>query len=58
MPDNLQLKRPQDASKISLAETWEVEYWTRALGVSETQLREAVRVVGHSADAVRRYLHR
>lgn len=56
MPDNLSKKRPQDASKISLTEKWEVEYWTAALGVSEAKLREAVKTVGHAAASVRKHL--
>jgi Protein of unknown function (DUF3606) len=53
MSDNLNLKRPQDASKISLTEPWEVAYWTKALGVSETKLRELVKQHGHSAAVIR-----
>ncbi|TAK84005.1 MAG: DUF3606 domain-containing protein [Aquabacterium sp.] len=56
MSDNLNLKRPQDASQISLTEPWEVRYWTQTLGVTEQKLKDAVRVVGHSAAAVRRHL--
>jgi hypothetical protein len=55
MTDNLHLRRPQDASKISLTERWEVDYWCRALGVSEQQLRDAVAKVGHGAAAVRQH---
>lgn len=54
--DDLSKKRPQDASKISLTEAWEVAYWCKELGVTEAKLREAVKAVGHSAAAVRRYL--
>ncbi|MDQ6472530.1 DUF3606 domain-containing protein [Flavobacterium sp. LHD-80] len=54
--DDLSKKRPQDSSKISLTESWEVTYWCGALGVSEAKLREAVKAVGHSAAAVRGYL--
>jgi hypothetical protein len=54
--DDLSKKRPQDASKISLTESWEVTYWCKALNVSETTLRAAVKSVGHSASAVRKYL--
>lgn len=54
--DDLTKRRPQDASRISLTERWEVEYWTHALGVSEAKLREIVKEVGHSAAAVKRKL--
>lgn len=53
MADNLKLKRPQDASKISLTEDWEVRYWTNELGVTETRLRELVLKHGHSAAVIR-----
>lgn len=56
MSDDLTKRRPQDASKISLTETWEVHYWTGHFGVTEQQLRGAVAAVGHSAAAVRKYL--
>lgn len=56
MSDNLDKKRPQDASKISLTEEWEVSYWCSALHCTRQQLQEAVNAVGHSASAVRAYL--
>ena len=42
-----------DRDLISLAQEHEVRYWTKALGVSEARLREAVARVGHSAAKVR-----
>lgn len=56
MSDNLRKKRPQDASKISLIESWEVDYWCEELGISKAKLQEAVKAVGHSAAGVRKYL--
>ncbi|WP_427872293.1 DUF3606 domain-containing protein [Flavobacterium sp. MMS24-S5] len=56
MSDNLRKKRPQDASKISLTESWEVDYWCEELGISKAKLQEAVKAVGHSAASVRKYL--
>jgi len=56
MSDNPNKKRPQDSSRISLSEKWEVEYWTHTLGVSESQLRDAVKTVGNGAESVRKYL--
>lgn len=41
---------------ISLEQGYEVRNWTRCFGCTESELRDAVRAVGHSADAVRRYL--
>ena len=57
MADNLNDRGAQDRSRINMNETWEVDYWTRALGVSEARLLEAVKTVGNSADEVRRYLN-
>ncbi|WP_294290840.1 DUF3606 domain-containing protein [Chryseobacterium endophyticum] len=56
MSDDLSKRRPQDASKINVHEDWELEYWSKELGVSKEKIREAVKAVGTSAAAVRRYL--
>ena len=58
MPDNLKKRVPQDSSRISLAEEWEVRYWTESLGVSREQLDSLVREYGHSAEAIKRTLHK
>ena len=54
MADNLKERAPQDASRISLTEEWEVRYWTKSLGVSRERLEQLVREHGHSADAVKK----
>jgi Protein of unknown function (DUF3606) len=56
MPDDLTNKGPQDQSRISLLEPYEVQYWADKFGVSKERLSEAVRNVGHSASAVEREL--
>jgi hypothetical protein len=56
MSDDLTDRGPADRSRISLDEDWEVQWWTKALGVSEDNLREAVAAVGNSANAVRDHL--
>jgi hypothetical protein len=43
---------------IDLALPSETLYWSRRLGCSEQQLRDAVRAVGRNAASVRRYLGR
>jgi hypothetical protein len=53
MSDDKTKKIPQDSGKISLSEHWEVLYWTKTLGVSEKELREAVKRVGNSAERVK-----
>jgi hypothetical protein len=45
-----------DRKLISLEEPHEVRSWTQSLGVSEMQLRDAVKAVGNSAEAVRKHL--
>jgi hypothetical protein len=45
-----------DRQRVSLEQEHEVRYWTKELGVSEQQLREAVRAVGPMVDDVRRRL--
>lgn len=56
MSDDLTNAGPADRSRISLEEDWEVEWWTKSLGVSEEELRNAVAAVGQSATAVREHL--
>ncbi|MDZ4687626.1 MAG: DUF3606 domain-containing protein [Planctomycetaceae bacterium] len=54
--DNRQRKKPEDSSRISLAEEWGVRHSMKELKVSEQVLRDAVETSGHGADAVRWHL--
>ncbi|WP_419487357.1 DUF3606 domain-containing protein [Chryseobacterium bernardetii] len=56
MSDDLSKRRPQDATKVNVNETWELEYWSKKFGVTKEKLKEAVKVVGTSAAAVQQYL--
>ena len=56
MSDNISLRGPQDRSRISMSEDYEVAYWTGKFGVSRDALQDAVDVVGNSAAAVEEYL--
>lgn len=56
MSDNLEKKGPQDSARINVNESHEVRYWTKALSISEEQLKEAVKQVGVSAAAVRAFV--
>jgi hypothetical protein len=56
MPDNMDFRNAPDANRINVNETHEVRYWTQALGCSAEELRDAVRKVGTSAQAVRNYI--
>jgi hypothetical protein len=54
MSDNLQDRGPQDRSRVNLDQEYEVRYWSQQFGCTEDELREAVRKVGNSAEAVKR----
>nr|WP_257386362.1 DUF3606 domain-containing protein [Tahibacter caeni] len=56
MTDDTKHSGPPDPSLINLNQAHEVRYWTKELGVTEAQLRAAVREVGHSTSKVRAYL--
>jgi len=45
-----------DSKLINVNENYEVEYWTKELGISKDKLKEAVAAVGTSAAAVKEYL--
>lgn len=54
--DSLTKREQPDRSKINMRQTFEVKYWTHALGVSKEELKKAVNKVGNSAAAVRKEL--
>jgi hypothetical protein len=54
--DDKQQRNTPDSKRINIHEEHEVRYWTKALGVNEHELRNAVAAVGTSADKVREYL--
>lgn len=56
MSDDLSKRRPQDATKVNVNETWELEYWSNKFGVTKERLKEAVKAVGTSAAVVQKYL--
>ncbi|SFT46016.1 Protein of unknown function [Chryseobacterium formosense] len=56
MSDDLSKRRPQDANKVNVNESWELDYWSKELGVTKERLKEAVKAVGTSAAAVQKYL--
>ena len=56
MADDKTKTAPQDASRISLSEDYEVQYWTKALGVSKERLAKLVRQHGDSVQKVRQAL--
>jgi hypothetical protein len=56
MSDDKNSTGSPDRDRISLSEEYEIRDWTKSLGVTEDELREAVDAVGNSADKVRQYL--
>ena len=55
MSDNLKAKK-QDAKRINVHEQWELNSWSRSLGVSEAELKKAVHQVGPMVNDVKKYL--
>jgi len=45
-----------DRDRINIHENYEVEYWTKTLGISAEELRKAVETAGTSAEAVRKHI--
>ena len=46
MSDDMTNRGPQDRARINVNEAHELRYWTKELGVTEAQLKEAVNAVG------------
>ena len=49
-------KEAQDRQRINVHEDYEVQYWTKALGVTKERLEQLVKEHGDRADDVRRAL--
>lgn len=58
MDDDLSLRVPEDKNRISMKEPWEVEYWTKTLGVTLGELECAVDAVGTATAAVKKHLRK
>jgi hypothetical protein len=56
--DNLKYKAPRDGNTISLMKDRDVKYWSGNLGISSSELVEAIKKVGNSASKVREYLNK
>jgi Protein of unknown function (DUF3606) len=56
MSDDLTKRRPQDATKINVHERWELDYWCEKFDVTAEELIAAVKAVGTSVSAVKKYL--
>lgn len=58
MADDKSKTGSPDRDRINLSEDYEVRYWTKELGVSERELRDAVQAVGNTSKAVREHLRK
>lgn len=56
MSDDKKNTGSPDRDRINVNEDYELQYWTKELGVSADELRDAVKAVGTTASAVRRHL--
>jgi len=55
MSDDLN-KKPADATRVNVNETWELNYWSKKFGVTKEKLKEAVKTVGPYVADVKIYL--
>jgi uncharacterized protein DUF3606 len=58
MADDTSKRGGQDRSRINTGQDYEVRYWTKELGVTETELKSAVEAAGNTVTAVRDYLRK
>jgi len=56
MSDDKSKTGSPDRDRINVNEDYELQYWTKALGVSADELREALKAVGPTSNAVREHL--
>ena len=56
MTDDKKKTGSPDRDRINVNEDYEVQYWTKTLGVTAAQLREAGKAVGPTSAAVREHL--
>ena len=56
MEDNKSKVAGHDYRLVSTKEAWEVEFWTKQFGCSETDLHAAIHAVGHTAGRVKRHI--
>jgi predicted 3-demethylubiquinone-9 3-methyltransferase (glyoxalase superfamily) len=56
MSDDLKKRRPLDSSRINIHEEYELNWWSDHFGVSKQAIINAVKAVGTSAAAVKKYL--
>lgn len=58
MADDTSKRGGQDRTRINLSEDYEVQYWTKTLGISRERLQELVRQHGDSVEKIREALNK
>ena len=58
MADDLKQTGRQDDARINVNQDHEVSYWSRELGISPNELRQAVETAGPMVKDVRQHLNR
>jgi hypothetical protein len=56
MSDDPKKRGKHDRIRINVRQIFERTYWTKALGITQARLREAVAAVGPMVKDVKRYL--
>lgn len=56
MTDDLNRKAPEDPTKININQDWELEYWSKKLGITEELLVTVVETVGPMVIDVKKFL--
>jgi len=56
MSDDLRNRGPKDRARVNVNEVWEMTYWCKEFGCTESQLKAAVKAVGVMVVDVRRHL--
>ena len=56
MADDLHNRGPKDRARVNTSEAWELKYWAKEFGVTEDQLKAAVKAVGPMVTDVRKKL--
>lgn len=46
MADDLKNRGPRDQERVNTSEQWELDYWCKKFGVTEDQLKAAVKAAG------------
>jgi uncharacterized protein DUF3606 len=56
MPDDKSKRGGQDRNRINVNEDYELRDWSKKFGVSQDELKAAVKAVGDNASAVEKHL--